>query len=62
MMYQSVPVGTILSNSSVSLSGQLPYDLNLTESDDLDARLENLNNFRSWCASKVVILDREYTK
>lgn len=41
-MCQSVSVGTILSNGSVSLSGQLPYELSLTEKcGDLDAILEN---------------------
>ena len=42
----------------------LPYNLYLEEttSDDLDTRLNNLNNFYYWCSSRVLTLDRKYAK
>lgn len=42
----------------------MPYDLYLEESEesDLDTRINNLNNFYHWCASRVLSLDRKYAK
>jgi hypothetical protein len=42
----------------------MPYNLWLEESEpgDLDTRLNNLNNFYYWCASRVLTLDRRYAK
>ncbi len=40
----------------------LPYDLYMEEEDDIDCRLNNLNNFYHWCASRVLSLDRKYAK
>ena len=42
----------------------MPYDLYLepVESNDLDGRLNNLENFYHWCASRVLTLDRKYAK
>ena len=40
----------------------LPYNLYLEKGDDLDDRLNNLNNFYYWCASRVLTLDRKYAK
>lgn len=42
----------------------LPYNLYLeqTAEDDIDVRLQNLENFYHWCASRVLTLDREYAK
>lgn len=42
----------------------MPYNLYLerAEAGDLDARLNNLNNFYYWCASRVLTLDRKYAK
>ena len=40
----------------------LPYNLYLEEADDLDTRLNNLNNFYYWCSSRVLTLDRKYAK
>lgn len=43
---------------------RMPYNLYLeqVEDDDLDIRLQNLDNFYHWCASRVLTLDREYAK
>lgn len=32
------------------------------EDDDIDTRMNNLNNFYHWCASRVLSLDRKYAK
>lgn len=40
----------------------MPYNLYLEEAGDLDARLNNLNNFYYWCSSRVLTLDRKYAK
>ena len=42
----------------------MPYNLYLerAESGDIDARVNNLNNFYYWCASRVLTLDRKYAK
>ncbi len=42
----------------------MPWNLYLepTGTDDLDTRLNNLNNFYYWCASRVLTLDRKYAK
>ncbi len=40
----------------------MPYDLYLEEDDDIDTRMNNLNNFYHWCASRVLSLDRKYAK
>ena len=42
----------------------LPYDLYLEEGsdDDIELRLQNLDNFFHWCASRVLTLDRVYAK
>ena len=42
----------------------MPYNLYLEQGaeDDLDIRLQNLDNFYHWCASRVLTLDREYAK
>lgn len=63
VMYQGTAVATVFSNGLVSIRGKLPYDLYLEEySDDLDTRLMNVDNFRSWCASRVLPLSREHAK
>lgn len=42
----------------------MPYNLYLEQvtEEDLDARIQNLDNFYHWCASRVLTLDREYAK
>ena len=42
----------------------MPYNLYLekTEGTDLNARLNNLNNFYYWCATRLLTLDRKYAK
>lgn len=40
----------------------LPFDLYLEEDHDFETRINNLNNFHHWCASRVLSLDRVYAK
>ena len=40
----------------------LPYNLYLEEGSDVSTRVENLNNFYYWCATRVLTLDRKYAK
>ena len=43
----------------------MPYDLYLEEEGsevDIDTRINNLDNFYHWCASRVLSLDRKYAK
>lgn len=40
----------------------LPFDIYLEESDDFDDRVNNRVNFTSWCAGRILNLDRDYAK
>lgn len=42
----------------------MPYNLYLEQGpeEDIDIRVQNLENFYYWCASRVLTLDREYAK
>ena len=42
----------------------MPYNLYLEKAEpgDLDARMNNLNNFYYWCATRLLTLDRKYAK
>ena len=40
----------------------LPYGLFLTESDELDERVQNLGNFWYWCSTRLLTVDRQYYK
>lgn len=41
-----------------------PYNLYLesVSEEDIDGRIQNLDNFYHWCASRILTLDREYAK
>ena len=47
---------------TVNYPSFMPYNLYFEKSDDLDSRINNLNNFYYWCASRVLTLDRKYAK
>ena len=40
----------------------MPYNLYFDKTNDFDSRINNLNNFYYWCASRVLTLDRKYAK
>lgn len=47
---------------TVSYPSFMPYNLYFDKSNDLDSRVNNLNNFYYWCASRVLTLDRKFAK
>ncbi len=40
----------------------IPFDIYLEENDDIDTRLNNIENFNSWCSERILSLDRKYAK
>ena len=46
----------------ICLEDFMPCDLVLAESDDFDERINNVTNFYSWCASRMMLPDRTYAK
>lgn len=64
IMHRDRHVASIREDGSctVYLSSFMPFNLYLEEKDDLDTRLNNLNNFYYWCASRTLTLDRKYAK
>ena len=40
----------------------MPYNLWLEEDDSVDSRVNNLSNFHYWCSSRVLTLDRTFSK
>ena len=40
----------------------MPWNLVLEQAAEMDARVNNLNNFYYWCASRVLTLERKYAK
>ncbi|MGN1399342.1 MAG: hypothetical protein ACI4WG_05040 [Erysipelotrichaceae bacterium] len=47
---------------TISFPSFMPYNLYLERGDDFDTRINNLNNFYYWCASRILTLDRKYAK
>ena len=64
IMHKNRHVATIREDGSctVYFPSFMPYSLYLESGNDLDTRLNNLNNFYFWCASRVLTLDRKYAK
>lgn len=66
IMHMEKIVARVATNGKVEILNAvfMPYDLYLDEedNDDLDVRINNINNFNHWCASRVLSLDRKYAK
>lgn len=66
IMHGNQKVVTIRKDGTCSIysSKMMPYNLYLemVEDDDIELRVQNLDNFYFWCASRVLTLDREYAK
>lgn len=64
IMQQDRRVATIDTSgcAKVVSSSFMPYMLWLESGDDLDTRIQNLDNFHHWCASRMLTLDREHAK
>ena len=66
IMHLDRRVASIRSDGTCSIFAPsfMPYNLYLERagSGDVDARVNNMNNFYYWCASRVLTLDRKYAK
>lgn len=66
IMHLERHVATIRGDGSCSVYYPqfMPYNLYLEEDpeNDLNLRISNLNNFHSWCATRLLTLDRKYAK
>ena len=66
IMHGNQKVATIRKDGTCTIYSKkmLPYNLYLEEvtDDDIEIRVQNLDNFYFWCASRVLTLDREYAK
>lgn len=40
----------------------MPFDIFLEESDDFTDRLNNIQNFNTWCSERMLSIDRKYAK
>ena len=66
IMHRDRRVASIREDGTCSIYAPsfMPYNLYLekADTDDLEIRLNNLNNFFYWCSSRVLTLDRAYAK
>lgn len=66
IMHLDRRVATVRSDGTCSIFAPsfMPYNLYLEQagSGDVDTRVNNLNNFYYWCASRVLTPDRKYAK
>ena len=66
IMHMERHVATIRSDGTCSVyyPRYMPYNLYLENEagDDLGIRINNLNNFHYWCATRLLTLDRKYAK
>lgn len=64
IMHAKKRVASLCKNGlcKIYLPDFMPYNLYTEESDDIDSRINNLNNFYYWCATRVLSLDRQYAK
>ena len=64
IMHMERCVANIAANGKATILDEvfMPYDLYFEEDDDFDVRINNLNVFNHWCASRVLSLDRKYAK
>ena len=64
IMHLNRRVASIRSDGTCTIyaASFMPYNLYLEQTQDMDARVNNLNNFYYWCASRVLTLDRKYAK
>ena len=64
IMHKDRKVAAIRENGTCTIYAPsfMPYNLYLETANDLDTRLNNLNNFYYWCSSRVLTLDRRFAK
>lgn len=64
IMHKDRKVAAIREDGTCTIyaSSFMPYNLYWETANDLDTRLNNLNNFYYWCSSRVLPPDRKYAK
>jgi len=64
IMHMNRAVAEISLNGTADVYDEqfMPYDLYFDSDTDIDSRINNLDNFYHWCASRVLSLDRKYAK
>lgn len=65
IMHMNRQVACVWTNGRAAVYEErfMPYDLVLdSDDDDIDTRVNNLDVFYHWCASRVLSLDRKYAK
>ncbi len=64
VMHKNRRVASIREDGTVTVYSKtfMPYNLWLEEETDVETRVNNLNNFYYWCASRVLTLDRRFAK
>lgn len=64
IMHKNRRVASVREDGTVTIYAKtfMPYNLWLETKTDVDTRVNNLNNFYYWCASRVLTLDRKYAK
>lgn len=65
VLYKDIPVfyiNRVNGNVQIYDESKMPFDIYLEESDSFDDRLNNIQNFNSWCSERMLSLDRKYAK
>ena len=64
IMHKNKVVASVREDGTATIYSHklMPYNLWLETEKDIDSRVNNLNNFYYWCASRVLTLDRKYAK
>ena len=66
IMHKERKVASIRRDGSCTIYAPsfMPYNLYFEKAaaDDMDGRMNNINNFYYWCASRLLTLDRKYAK
>lgn len=64
LMHKNKRVASIREDGAVTIYSKkfMPYNLYLEQETSVETRVNNLNNFYYWCASRVLTLDRRYAK
>ena len=65
LMFKNIEVAIVNRRTGVvniKANQYMPYSLYLEELDDIDTRVQNINNFDFWCADRLLSIKREYYK
>ena len=62
VLYRNDIAFSITDGGDVSVKNPniIPMDIYVEESDDIDDRVNNLVNFKTWCSERIIPVDRKY--